>query len=115
MECEVPVLSGYRLGGFNEDLGKIAEFLNDLPAHIIALPCDKIDDEKGRGFICKLAYVKKSVVTGVLPEAWSGKGARWLRTTGTGAALSLTPKMSWQVWRHIPVELVDFTDEFRIN
>ena len=115
MGCIALVLSGYRLTRFEGNLGAMTEFLNCLPAPIIAMPCCKEDGESGRAFIYTLTYIDQSVLTGLAIGLWKKKGSQWRQTTESGVLVSLTEKMSWQVWWRIPLPLVEQDQELVIQ
>ena len=109
------VLSGHRLGRFNEDLADISNYLNTPSANIIAVPHRMIDNEQGRQHIYRICYADKQILTGLSADKWKRKGAQWIQTNSHGVEFSLRPSMSWQIWWAIPVDLIEMTDEFSIN
>lgn len=115
MGCSALVLSGYRLTRFDGDFELMTDFLNNLPAPIIAVPCKKTDEASGRVYTYSIAHIDKSALTGVNLDSWEERGARWVQTTSKGVLLSLTQKMSWQVWWHVPLDHIEFDARFRID
>lgn len=115
MNCDVLELSGYRLTRFDGNFESITDFLNNLPAPIIAIPCKKIDNNYGRVFVYRVGYIAESVLTGIKKDKWVEYGSQWRQETDKGILFSLVPRMSWQIWWKIPLQYVEFADEIEIS
>ena len=100
------VLSGHRLSRFNGDFDAMTAYLNDRTANILSVPYRQINDDRGRQHIYTVSYVDVELLQGLQPDKWNKRGASYHQTNPAGVALSLTEKMSWQVWWRIPVGLI---------
>lgn len=109
------VLSGHRLGRFQEDLNQITEYLNSKSANFISVPHRLIEDGRGRRHAYKLTYMDAEKLRGLAPGGWSKSGSAFKQENDFGVDFSLNPSMSWQVWWSIPMDLVEETDEFVID
>ena len=109
------VLSGHRLGRFQEDLNQITEYLNSKSANFISVPHRLIEDGQGRRHAYKLTYMDAEKLRGLAPGGWSKSGSAFKQENDFGVDFSLNPSMSWQVWWSIPMDLVEETDEFVID
>lgn len=109
------VLSGYRMGRFKGDMKSMTTYLNEREADIVAVPYEAIEDkEKGKVHVYKLGYVGANLLAGLDWEKWEKPKASYEQVNQHGVMLSITPTMSWQVWWKIPVEIIDWTKEFRV-
>ncbi len=108
----VLTLSGHRLGRFEADLHKISDYLNTSVSEIISVPYRRVDDESGRRHIYRITYISSEVLKGVTGSQWVKKGTQYKAVNKFGVELTLSPKMSWQVWWKIPYRLVKEKDEF---
>lgn len=100
-------LSGNRLGRYSGDLHKITSFLRNKKDHIISIPCEKIDNEKGRIYNYQLTYIDVDFIKGIDPKKWEQKGTQWIQKNAKEVEFSLRPNMSWQIWWKIPVSLLE--------
>ncbi|MCY4562814.1 MAG: hypothetical protein OXC03_11100 [Flavobacteriaceae bacterium] len=105
-------LSGYRLGRFKGDFGKITEYLNGKTANYIATPYRKVDDASGRSHIYRLCYINHYILGEIDSNNWRKQGASYKNQNQYGVIFSLSPSMSWQIWWKIPISCIDMTDEF---
>ncbi len=101
------ILSGHRLGRFEENMPSITEYLNAPKASMLAIACVKADNEQGRTFSYDVSYISKKIIVGLDVHEWREKGAQWKQTNAHGVKFSLRPKMSWQIWRTIPKGLIE--------
>ena len=104
------VLSGNRLGRFDGDFSKITGFLNNKKDNVISLPYNVVDDEKGRTHKYKLVYIDIILLKGLSEDQWQEKGKQYIQKTSQGVECSLRPKMSWQIWWQIPLDLLELKD-----
>lgn len=109
------VLSGHRLGRFQGDFVQITEYLNSKSANFISVPYRLIEDGRGRIHAYRLTYIDAEKLRGLQTGRWLESGAAFKQKNAFGVDLSLNPSMSWQVWWHIPMELVEETEEFIIG
>lgn len=110
------VLSGHRLSRFNGDFNAMTDYLNNRgAANILSVPYERIDDERGRRHIYTVSYVDVEYLQGLEPDGWEERGASFYQTNYAGVRLSLTEKMSWQVWWRIPVDLIHKTEPIVIG
>lgn len=114
-KLDLLVISGYRLGRFGGDLGKISQFLNTGRANIISTPYEQVNDDTGRKHIYTLCYIDSKYLQGVDPKNWQQKGKQWLQNNNHGVEFSLRPAMSWQIWWKIPMLLVDQARKIQIG
>lgn len=108
----VLTLSGHRLGRFEEDLDEISDYLNKSVSQIISIPYRQVDDESGRSHFYRITYISSEILKGVSGNDWVKKGKQFKAINEYGVELTLSPKMSWQVWWKIPYQLVKEKDEF---
>ena len=71
-------LSGYRMGRFKGDLSQITNYLNNLPAEMLAVPYSKIDGVKGREHTYQICYIDKKHLQDLSDN--------WAQRTGKGGA-----------------------------
>ncbi len=108
------IISGHRLGRFDGDMVEITKYLNDNKANIISVSYAKRDDEKGRHHQYCLRYIDIKLLTGISPDKWEKMGKQYCQKNSCGVLFSLRPKMSWQIWWEIPLELTEETEEFTV-
>lgn len=106
------VLSGHRLGRFKGVLDKISNYLNEPAANIIAVPYRRVDGNRGRQHIYRLAYIDRALLTGLDGDGWQPRGQSHTQRNEHGVEFTLSPSMSWQIWWRIPVTSITLlTDE----
>ena len=116
------IISGYRLGRFKGDLKLITDYLNNLPAEILAVPYSKKDGESGRQHVYQICYLNKAILQSLNPNQWSQKigsrgGIQYTQNNSYGVQFSLHPTLSWQIWWSIPLNLkqVSISKEYTFN
>ena len=118
-EKETLVLSGHRLSRFDGDFEKITEYLNGREASTISVPYRTQQSEKhGKVHIYQVMYVSHEVFGGLDPKAWqptNPKKTSYLQVAPSGVECKITPKMNWQIWWEVPLDLLEKTDEIRID
>lgn len=98
-------ISGHRLGRFKGDLTEITDYLNNRPAHILAVPCVQTDSKTGRTFVYTVSYLDMKYLTGISDTGWTRRGKQWDQISSHGVRFSLRPSMSWQIWWSVPITL----------
>ncbi|MGI9439609.1 MAG: hypothetical protein ACR2OT_01390 [Parvibaculales bacterium] len=108
-------ISGHRLGRFEGDFKAITEYLNNNSAHIISVRYRKVDDDAGRKHIYQLCYLDVRYLTNIAHKKWKKQGTTHEQVNDDGVVFSLRPKMSWQIWWKVPLELFEETPEIVIG
>jgi len=109
------VLSGFRLTRFNGNLHDITKYLNNTQSEIISVSYEKVDDEMGRKHIYQINYVSSFYLHSISAGAWRESGKSWTQENKLGVRFSLSPSMSWQIWWHVPVNLLSQSRNFVIG
>lgn len=104
------VLSGYRLGRFEDNFDAITEYLKSKAANFIAVPYEAIENDAGKTHRYRLAYLGKEALADIDPNRWARVRKRFHQTNNAGVMFDIMPTMSWQIWWKIPIELVDMMD-----
>ncbi|CAJ2377242.1 MAG: hypothetical protein MPK11_08645 [Gammaproteobacteria bacterium] len=107
-------LSGHRLGRFEKNADAITDYLNNPVASMLAIPCKKVNDERGRTFTYEVSYISKEYLVGLRADAWVKLAKQWKQTNEHGVEFSITGSMSWQIWWKIPREHVDVAHRLSI-
>lgn len=118
-------LSGYRLGRHDGDMATISAYLNSKKAAIITVPYRKIEDERGRQHCYRICYIDASLFHGLSEDMWVKKeGEKRGKKKGSlvfkainkhGVEFSIHPSMSWQIWWQIPIEKIEWGEEFTVS
>ena len=107
-------LSGPRHTRFNEDIEQITQSLLDRTDNIISTVYKKIDGKSGRKHIYQVSYIHIDLLKSD-HSSWEEKGTSHYHTNKFDVVLKLSPKMSWQVWWKIPIQLAEQENPFIIG
>ena len=108
-------LSGFRLGRYEKDWGKITSYLNATVGDLISLSHRKTKSENYITHIYQPAYVDASILRGLKIGHWGKRQSCYEQTNKFGVLFSVRPTMSWQIWWSIPLSLVHFGEAFEVQ
>jgi len=109
------VLSGHRLGRFEADMELITDYLSEKVANIISVPYHTKESDEGRIHVYQVLYIDVHYLADVREELWEFSGTSWKQENQHGVNFSIRPKMSWQIWWHVPLHLTEATEPFEIG
>ena len=69
----------------------------------------------GRHHIYRICYADVEQLTGLPADRWQAERNGFRQTNQHAVRFSLHPTLSWQVWRRIPVELLELGREMIIE
>ena len=106
------IISGNRLGRFQNNFSQITDFLNSKKDNIISIPYKKIDDHRGRLHYYQIAYVDADLIKNLDKDKWTKQGKQFLQKNKKDVEFSIRPSMSWQIWWKIPLPSIEFKELF---
>jgi len=106
------LLSGHRLGRFNGELDQITEYLNNPISDIISVSNPK---KKTKKHIYEVRYIDKIKMKGIIAENWINEGVNFKQINKHNIKFSLRPKMSWQIWWEVPLDITELADKIVID
>lgn len=109
------VLSGYRMGKYQNDWPAITEYLKSKQANLLSVTYEMIDGDKGRQHIYQVSYIDAEILREISADAWEKVGKQYKQTNSEGVEFSVRPSMSWQIWWAIPLEHVVQEESFTIR
>ena len=115
-------LSGPRTGRISKTSEELFNnFLNEgWSVQILTIPYQLIKDNEGEHHEYRIGYIEKEHLTTGPEPRWEIKKNKndksiWTLINHYDITIRRVESMSWQVWWHIPVDIIELFDWFRIR